>query len=263
MTSDFQMSDSHFESEYIQNQVNDLSYLFLQAYLRLNRADLFAQAQVDSLRAGGFHPLLLSSRVFPWAPGQQSSGKGKNCCLFLCLGQQYLDLIPFFSFKSDNPTYRLIALCYYVFIQSSHFHYLYSTNKNITVKSEAEYFTALDHPSRSDDGIWASLTRCWVVSQVLIPFQVPYLTQGMSDSRWCILNDGKQKVSLDALEDLDHLLWLLVESHNKRNYVPKSQFVLRWRNKTHKQDFRRLSEVNQPTQDLQHVDHVKIKACCC
>ena len=46
--------------------------------------------------------------------------------------------------------------------------------------------------------------------------------------------------------DLVHFLWLLVESHNKRNYVPKSQFVLRWRNKTHNQDFRRAFR-GQPT----------------
>lgn len=85
-----------------------------------NRADLFAQAQVDSLRAGGFHPLLLSSRVFAWAPGQQSSGKGKNCCLFLCLGQQYLK--PHTLFFRSNLTILLIAFCYDAFIQQSHFH---------------------------------------------------------------------------------------------------------------------------------------------
>ena len=52
---------------------------------------------------------------------------------------------------STTPTYRIVLLCVYSAVTLSH--YIYSTNKNITVKSEAEYFTALDHPSRSDDGI--------------------------------------------------------------------------------------------------------------
>ena len=118
ITCDFQMSDSAFDSESIQTQDNDFltsSTSCIESYsifVTANRADLFAQAQVDSLGARGFHPLLLSSRVFPWASGQQSSEKGKNCCLFLCLWQQYLDLI---SFLRSN----LIIL---LFIQESHFH---------------------------------------------------------------------------------------------------------------------------------------------
>ena len=107
ITCDFQMSDSAFDSESIQTQDNDFltsSTSCIESYsifVTANRADLFAQAQVDSLGAGGFHPLLLSSRVFPWASGQQSSEKGKNV-LLVSMSLATISIIDLISFLRSN-----------------------------------------------------------------------------------------------------------------------------------------------------------------
>ena len=117
ITCDFQMSDSAFDSESIQTQDNDFltsSTSCIESYsifVTANRADLFAQAQVDSLGAGGFHPLLLSSRVFPWASGQQSSEKGKNVLLVSMSLATISRSHIFFAFKSDNlAIYSVVPL---------------------------------------------------------------------------------------------------------------------------------------------------------